>query len=111
MKTKSNLTFSCRSWLAACGLSVLSLAAHAQTFPVTVDSCGEKLTFTAPPKAALIHDINMTDMALSLGLQSQMAGVSGITGWYKMSPEFKQALGNIKEIAPKQPSLESMLSA
>lgn len=110
MKTKPNHTFSCRSWLAACGLSVLSLAAHAQTFPVTVDSCGEKLTFTAPPKAALIHDINMTDMALSLGLQGQMAGVSGITGWYKMSPEFKQALGNIKEIAPKQPSLENILA-
>ena len=84
---------------------------QAQTFPVTVDSCGEKLTFAAPPKAALVHDINMTDMALSLGLQKSMVGVSGISGWYKMSPEFKQALGNIREIAPKQPTLENILAA
>jgi iron complex transport system substrate-binding protein len=97
-------------WLALWGLAIACGAAQAQTFPVTVDSCGEKLTFAAPPKAALIHDINMTDMALSLGLQAQMAGVSGITGWYKMSPEFKQALGNIREIAPKQPTLENILA-
>jgi len=83
----------------------------AQTFPVTVDSCGEKLTFAAPPKAALVHDINMTDMALALGLQKSMVAVSGITGWYKMSPEFRAALGNIKEIAPKQPTLENVLAA
>lgn len=83
----------------------------AQTFPVTVDSCGEKLTFAAPPKAALVHDINMTDMALALGLQKSMVAVSGITGWYKMSPEFRAALGNIPEIAPKQPTLENVLAA
>jgi iron complex transport system substrate-binding protein len=86
-------------------LALCASSAFAQTFPVTVDSCGEKLTFAAPPKAALVHDINMTDMALALGLQKSMVGVSGITGWYKMSPEFKLALGNIKEIAPKQPTI------
>ena len=84
---------------------------QAQTFPVTVDSCGEALTFAAPPQAALIHDINMTDMALLLGLQKNMAGVSGITGWYKASPAFKQALGSIPEIAPKYPTMENILAA
>ena len=92
-------------------LSTGAAGVQAQTFPVTVDSCGETLTFAAPPKTALIHDINMTDMAFSLGLQKNMVGVSGITGWYKMSPEFKQALGNIREIAPKQPTMESILAA
>ncbi len=92
-------------------IALCAAGVQAQTFPVTVDSCGDKLTFAAPPKAALIHDINMTDMALALGLQKSMVGVSGITGWYKMSPEFKQALGNIREIAPKQPTMENILAA
>jgi iron complex transport system substrate-binding protein len=88
----------------------LGCMAQAQAFPVTVDSCGEKLVFNASPKAAMIHDLNMTDMALALKLQSQMAAVSGITGWYKPTPEFKKALGSIPEVAPKQPTLENVLS-
>ena len=92
------------------GLAALA-AAHAQTFPVTVDSCGAKLTFAAPPRRALIHDLNMTEMALSLGLQKQMVGVSGITGWYKSRPGLRLALGSIPEIAAKQPSLENVLAA
>jgi iron complex transport system substrate-binding protein len=91
-------------------LALSSALCAAQTFPVTVDSCGEPLTFAAPPKRALIHDLNMTDMALALHLNSQMVGVSGITGWYKTGPEFKAALGNIPEIAPKYPTLENVLS-
>jgi iron complex transport system substrate-binding protein len=112
------MAFTVRRWkfrplvhLLLGAVSLWTAGVQAQTFPVTVDSCGEKLTFTAPPKAALVHDINMTDMALSLGLQKSMVGVSGISGWYKMSPEFKQALGNIPEIAPKQPTLENVLAA
>ncbi len=89
---------------SACG-------AQAQTFPVTVDSCGSKLTFTAPPQRALIHDLNMTEMALSLGLQKRMVGVSGISGWYRSNPELRKALGDVPEIAAKQPSLENILAA
>jgi len=91
-------------------LALSSALCAAQTFPVTVDSCGEPLTFSAPPKRALIHDLNMTEMALALHLNPQMVGVSGITGWYKTGPEFKAALGNIPEIAPKYPTLENVLS-
>lgn len=85
--------------------------AQAQTFPVTVESCGEKLTFNQAPKRAVIHDLNMTDMALALQLQPQMVGVSGITGWYKVDAAFKKSLGQIPEIAPKRPSLENLLAA
>ncbi|MBT3065500.1 ABC transporter substrate-binding protein [Rhodoferax sp. U11-2br] len=96
--------------LCTLALALSSTLCAAQTFPVTVDSCGEPLTFAAPPKRALIHDLNMTEMALALHLNPQMVGVSGITGWYKTGPEFKAALGNIPEIAPKYPTLENVLS-
>jgi iron complex transport system substrate-binding protein len=100
-----------KSLLCALGLSLASGLSAAQTFPVTVDSCGEPLTFTAPPKRAIVHDLNMTEMALALKLNAQMVGVTGITGWYKTGPEFKAALGGIPELAPKNPNMENILAA
>ena len=100
-----------KNLLTALSLSLLGVACAAQTFPVTVDSCGEALTFAAPPQRAVIHDLNMTEMALALHLQDSMVGVTGITGWYKTGPEFKTALGRIPELAPKYPTLENLLAA
>ena len=84
-------------------------AAHA--FPVTVDSCGTPLTFDAPPERAVVHDLNMSEMAFALGLQDHMVGVTGVTGWYKVGPEFQQSLGDIPELAPKYPTIENLLAA
>ena len=94
------------------GFALLSSCALclAQTFPLTVDSCGETLTFTSPPARAVVHDLNMTEMALALKLNDRMVGVTGITGWYKTGPEFKSDLGKIPELAPKNPSLENILA-
>ena len=97
--------------LSTLALSLASALCAAQTFPVTVDSCGEPLTFAAPPKRAVVHDLNMTEMALALKLNASMVGVTGITGWYKTGPEFKAALGSIPELAPKNPNLENILAA
>nr|WP_315465771.1 ABC transporter substrate-binding protein [uncultured Rhodoferax sp.] len=100
-----------RHFVSLLTLALSTTLASAQTFPVTVDSCGEALTFPAPPKRAVIHDLNMTEMALALKLNPQMVGVTGITGWYKTGPEFKAALGKIPELAPKNPTLENLLAA
>lgn len=96
-----------RSILLAASL-LLASAAHA--FPVTVDSCGKPLTFDAPPKRAVIQDLNMTEMAFALGLQPSIVGLSGITGWYKVGPEFTAKQGAIPELAPKYPTLENLVS-
>lgn len=88
-----------------------SLAAFAAwAFPVTVDSCGTPLTFDAAPKRAVIHDLNMTEMAFALGLQPSIIGLTGITGWYKVGPEFVAKQGSIPELALKYPTLENLLS-
>ena len=100
-----------KRFIAALSLTLLGAACTAQTFPVTVDSCGEALTFSAPPQRAVVHDLNMTEMALALQLQDRMVGVTGISGWYKTGPEFKTTLGNIPELAPKYPTLENLLAA
>lgn len=91
---------------------LLSLAASsAFAFPVTVDSCGKPLTFDAPPKRAVINDINMSKMAFALGLQPEIVGITGVSGWYKLDDEFKKEQGSIPELAPKYPTMENILSA
>ena len=57
-------------------------------FPVTVPNCGGTLRIAAPPKRMVVHDLNMVEMAMALGLQSSMVGVTGITGWYKADAAF-----------------------
>ncbi|MCG9628654.1 ABC transporter substrate-binding protein [Vibrio mediterranei] len=90
-----------------------SFAANANRteYPVTVDSCGSKLTIEKRPTRAVVHDINMAEMAFALNLQPFMVGVTGITGWYKMSKSFEKELGDIPELAPKYPSLETLVAA
>ncbi|HEY6633158.1 MAG TPA: ABC transporter substrate-binding protein [Rhizobiaceae bacterium] len=89
-------------------VSILSSGAFA--FPVTVDNCGQPLTFEAAPKRAVIQDLNMTEMAFALGLQPSIVGVTGISGWYKVGPEFKAAQGDIPELAPKYPTMENLVA-
>lgn len=86
------------------------LAAEASGFPVSVTSCGRTLTFDSAPKRAVVHDQNMNEIMFALGLQPHMAGVTGVSGWYKMTPEFVAAMGNLPELAPKYPTLENLLS-
>lgn len=99
-----------KSILAAL-LTVISGGAVASGFPVTVDNCGKPMTFTEAPKRMVVHDINMSEMAFALHLQPKIVGVSGISGWYKNIPAFTRLQGSIPEIAPKYPSMETLLAA
>lgn len=90
----------------------LSIANAASTqYPVSVDNCGSTLTIKKHPSHVVVHDINMAEMLFALNLQQSMVGVTGISGWYKMSSSFKQQLGDIPELAPKYPSLETLIAA
>lgn len=78
---------------------------------VTVDNCGETLTVEETPERLVVHDMNMTEMAFALGLQDKIVGLTGITGWYKTSPTFDEARGDIPELAPKYPTVENLVAA
>jgi len=96
--------------LAAALLGAMPALGAEPGFPVTVSSCGQPVRFEAPPRRMVVHDLNMAEMALALGLQPRMAGVTGITGWYKAGPEFFSALGRVPELAPRYPTLENLLA-
>ncbi len=92
-------------------LAFLALSLPAHAFPVSVDNCGETLTFDRSPERLVVHDINMSEMAFALGLQDRMVGVTGISGWYKTSPDFDKERGAIPELAPKYPTVENLVAA
>ena len=90
---------------------ILGVASGAAAQEIKVDNCGTPLVFETMPERLVVHDINMSEMAFALGLQDKMVGVTGITGWYKTSPEFDKARGDIPELAPKYPTVENLVSA
>ncbi len=94
----------------SCATMFLSLA-HTASADVTIDNCGTALTFEKPPERLVVHDMNMTDMAFALGLQDKIVGLTGITGWYKTSPDFDALRGDIPELAPKYPTVENLVAA
>ena len=106
-----------------CTLLIMIMSATAQAandpsthssntyYPITIKSCGTPVTFTEAPHRAIINDLNMSEMAFALNLQDHIVGLTGISGWYKMTPAFLKQMGNIPELAPKYPSLETLLAA
>ena len=89
----------------------VGLASAAAAEQITVDNCGQPLVLDGHPERLVVHDMNMTDMAFALGLQDRIVGLTGITGWYKTSPEFDTLRGDIPELAPKYPTIENLVSA
>ncbi|WP_170789981.1 ABC transporter substrate-binding protein [Ruegeria lacuscaerulensis] len=89
---------------------VTAMAGGAAAHEVTVNNCGEPLVFETQPERLVVHDMNMTDMAFALGLQDKIVGLTGITGWYKTSPEFDSLRGDIPELAPKYPTVENLVA-
>ncbi|MFE4516843.1 ABC transporter substrate-binding protein [Kitasatospora sp. NPDC056783] len=62
--------------LTACGAEIApkEAAAGSAHYPVTVENCGEKLTFAHKPARVVTNDVNITELMLSLGLADRMAG-------------------------------------
>lgn len=85
--------------------------AEATHYPLTIQSCNREVTFQQAPKHAVSHDINMTQMMLALGLKPQMAGYSGVSGWKSVTPEMRNILDGLPELAAKYPSVETLLDA
>ncbi|WP_109311107.1 ABC transporter substrate-binding protein [Ruegeria sp. AU67] len=93
-----------------CAALITGIASAATAREITVDNCGEPLVFETQPERLVVHDMNMTDMAFALGLQDKVVGLTGITGWYKTSPEFDTLRGDIPELAPKYPTVENLVA-
>ncbi|WP_417454635.1 ABC transporter substrate-binding protein [Kiloniella sp.] len=83
--------------------------AQATADPVTVQSCNRQVTFDSPPKAAVSHDVNMTEMMLVLGLRDSMVGYTGVSGWKTLDEEMRHQVKELPELAAKHPSKETLI--
>ena len=83
---------------------------YTPAYPVTVQSCGEPVTFESAPKRALSFETNMTEIMLALGLQDRMVGywISGVP----VGKEFQEQIKNIPLISKETwppPGMEPIL--
>jgi iron complex transport system substrate-binding protein len=78
---------------------------------VTIENCGQQVTYDKIPQRAVTNDVNITEIMLALGLQDRMAGMSGVGGRYtdKLAPEYQEVAQNIPIISDKYFTLEPLL--
>ncbi|WP_372396493.1 ABC transporter substrate-binding protein [Azospirillum sp. HJ39] len=88
---------------AACG-------AHAQSYPVEVANCFETTRFTGPPKRPMVHDTNMTQTMLDLGLADRLVAVSGIAGAEHRLVAPPGIVAALPRLPDRAPTLEAVLS-
>lgn len=91
-------------------LMAMSLAGSAMA-QTTVQSCDRSVTFDTPPKAAVSHDVNLTEMMLVLGLADHMVGYTGISGWKTLDEKMRLGVAELPELAAKYPSKEVLIGA
>ena len=83
--------------------------AKLESFPVTVEVCGDSVTFDAPPKRAVTNDVNITEMFLDAGLQDKLIGYSGISDVRDLGKNYRQLLEDIPQLSPKYVHLEALV--
>ena len=91
--------------LAGCGGpapagSVPGGSAAASGFPFTVDNCGTKVTFTAPPERAVTIKSTSTELLLALGLGDRIVGTAFADG--RVPEQWQQDIPVISEQLPAQ---------
>lgn len=74
--------------------------APASGFPFTVDNCGTKVTFTAPPERAVTIKSTSTELLLALGLGDKMVGTAFADG--PVPEQWQQEIPVISEQLPAQ---------
>ncbi|MFE2373143.1 ABC transporter substrate-binding protein [Streptomyces sp. NPDC059398] len=78
-------------------------------FPYTVDNCGTRTTFDAPPKRAVTMNQHATELMLALGLRDRIAGTAYLDD--KVLPRYRADYAKTKVIAKEYPSRETLLGA
>ncbi|MFH9421136.1 ABC transporter substrate-binding protein [Streptomyces sp. NPDC017529] len=101
--------------LAACGSgggagkTSGGATAKAAGFPYTVDNCGVRTTFKAPPERVVTMNQHATEVMLALGLKDRLAGTAYLDD--KVLPQYEKDYKSVKVLAKEYPSYETLLGA
>jgi iron complex transport system substrate-binding protein len=91
-------------------LLVALLATPAQaatTYPLTIDNCGQTVTFSAPPQRVVTIKSTATELLLSLGLGDRIVGTAFQDG--PLPPDLALAGSGLPILSDKLPSQEVVL--
>ncbi|MDQ0326995.1 iron complex transport system substrate-binding protein [Rhodopseudomonas julia] len=93
-------------------LASLSLidAAHANetNYPLSIDNCGQTITFEAAPERDVTVGQSATEILYSLGLGDKVVGTSV---WFSdVLPEFAELNSSVERLADNDPSFESVVA-
>lgn len=97
--------------IIAVATALLTSAASASGFPVTIQSCDRDVTFEAAPARAISNDVNLTEMMLALGLNESMAGYTGVSDWKTLDAQLREGIGQLPELSTNYPTKEVLLGA
>lgn len=78
-------------------------------FPVTVDNCGVRTTYDAPPARVVTIHQHPAELMLALGLKDRMVGTAFPDS--AVLPELREDYEAVPELAEREPSFETVLEA
>ena len=87
--------------------AVQAADAHTQ-YPLTLENCGQKITYTHAPKRAVALGQNSAEILLLLSLQDRMVGTAFWPS--KVLPQLADANAKVKLLTVEMPRLESILA-
>lgn len=95
--------------LFAVSAAVLPATAFAAStsYPLTLENCGQKVTFDKAPDKIVSIGQGMTEVLYSLGLADKVAGTAVWVG--PVLPQYAEANAKIKRLADNDPSFESIV--
>ncbi|HFS8137741.1 TPA: ABC transporter substrate-binding protein [Enterobacter hormaechei] len=87
-------------------LTIAPAAFAATTWPLTIENCGVKQTFTQPPQRVVTVGQHETELLLALGLEKTIAATSVWFG--KLPAPLVDAGKNLSRLADNSPSFEAV---
>lgn len=92
----------------ALGLTGFAASGFAATqYPLTINNCGQPVTFEKAPAKIVSIGQGMTEILLSLGLADKIAGTAVWVG--PVLPQYAEANSKIPRLADNDPSFESVV--
>jgi len=92
----------------ALGLAGFAAPGFAATqYPLTINNCGQQVTFKKAPARILSIGQGMTEILLSLGLADKIVGTAVWVG--PVLPQYAKANGKIPRLADNDPSFEAVV--
>lgn len=93
---------------AALGFTATPVSAASTRYPLTLENCGAKVTFSKAPERAIGLGQNSAEIMLLLGLEDRMAGTAFWPS--KVLPQLAAANAKVKLLTVEFPTFESILA-